>query len=189
MGAICYAGLAGSLLTFFVVFAAAIQIEMHGPSGSATGRVLERERSERTVVSDLNPERVSRRSTVTYPSYTVIGERNDGTTWLVVGEEPYRFAGPVMGDDITVRTSTVTGRVDAGTRSWATRDSSAWIVGPVGLLFVVGLLGIYEAARRRGRFAAGLTSGAGSAPGCPGSRSVQPVRSGCCSATPGISRW
>lgn len=170
-GAILYAGLAGLFLTFFLVFTAATQIEIHGPSEAATGRVLERERGERTVTSDLNPEGVSRRLTVTYPAYTVIGERDDGTSWLVVGEEPYRFAGGIMGEDITVRTSTITGRVvglEAGARSWETSDSSLWMVGPAGLLFVVGLLGIYEAARRRGRFAAGLTRGVWLGAGLPG---------------------
>lgn len=159
-GAIAYAALVGLIGAFVALFTVATLVEAYGPTERDDGRILERHEDEQTVRRPVNPSRPGTTVTTTYPTFTVIGERVDGSSWIVVGEGPYDFAGDHRDDDITVASSTITGRVvalegDDGT--WQMRDAGLWIVGLAGSVFGAALLVVFEAARRRGRVASGLT--------------------------------
>lgn len=161
-GAMVYALLIGLFGAFLVLFTAATLVEGFGSTGRDTGRILERHEGEATVryrISESAPP--NRRFTeVTYPTYSVIGERTDGQAWIAVGEGAYDFAGDHRDDDVAVVSSTLTGRVvalEADGDTWRIRDTGMWILGVGGSILGAGLLVTVEAARRRGRFAVGAT--------------------------------
>ena len=142
------------VLVFFAAFAVFHAVEASGSSDVQAGRVLDRSEGERTVTNCSR--RGSCRST-TYPTYTVIGEREDGTAWLVVGEGPFRAMGGERGE-VEVTTSDLTGRVVAlagADDGWDRPVSGfAWF-GFFALAFCSLLVVAYERARRTGRWAMG----------------------------------
>ncbi len=143
-----------ALIGGFALFHAA---EANSSSDVQTGRVIDRVEGERTVTNCSGTRsRTSCRST-TYPTFTVIGEREDGTAWLVVGEGPYRAMGGERGE-VEVSTSDLTGRVVGlvgADDEWKQPTARYATIGFAVLGFWSLLLLAYEAARRGGRWTMG----------------------------------
>ena len=106
-----YLAVVGFAVSFALVWFVGALVEAHGPSSTSRGRVLSRDVEEYQA-------RVCRsgssRRFCTYEDrerHTVIGERDDGSTWLVTSEGAYDAVR--SGDLVVVSTSTVTDRVVA----------------------------------------------------------------------------
>lgn len=151
---ISYLVFVATISAFIAGFALFHTAEAFSPLDTQTGRLLERDEGERTVT------RCSQRGScgsTTYPTFTVIGEREDGTAWLVVGEGPYRAMGGERGE-ITVETSNLTGRVVglAGEDDeWEQPTSRYAVIAFVGLGLWSLLVLAYERQRRTGRWKMG----------------------------------
>ncbi len=151
-----------------VVFTAFSLIEALGPNDEATGRLLDRVEAERVVTCTRN--RALTCQPGVYPIYTVIGERDDGTTWLVVGEGPFDATRGETGA-VSVTTSTITGRVIGlgGEDDEWTQPSALFAVAAAAALIAWGcLVWAYEARRRDGRWTMGRFAGTDLLAGLPG---------------------
>ncbi len=143
-----------TVLSFVIGLAVIAGIEAYGPSSSEPGRVIERVESEYTQTKCIaGRPGGSRCSTQTLPAYSVTGEREDGTTWIVSGQGPYDAMRGERGE-IRVATSTITGRVVAlrgsGPRDyWGVRGSSMVVFSLGALIGGVGLFALFEWSRRR----------------------------------------
>lgn len=83
--------------------------------------------------------------------FTVIGEREDGTPWAVVGEGAFRSTS--VGATVEVETSSITGRVVGlrGAQDWhVSESSSSLVLASVFLGLVISFVGLGEVNRRRG---------------------------------------
>lgn len=143
-----------AMVGFFALFLVVGIVEAYGPSETDDGAVLERHRDSYTVRRCAGPgtgATAGCRET-TYPTFSVIGERRDGSTWIAVGEGVYEsMAGEGV---VAVETSTITGRVVGldGEDSWHTSESGFVLFAGGGLLVCLALLGGYEWRRRSGRW-------------------------------------
>lgn len=131
-------------------------VETLGPSETADGRVIERIEGERTVTRCYGTPG-NRCSKTTYPTYSVIGERADGTAWIVVGEGAYDAMRGERGV-IRVETSNVTGRVvglagnDSFDNEWSVTGSGVVWFSIGALVIWIPLVVAYEWRRRGGFF-------------------------------------
>lgn len=147
-----------SIVTTFVVgLFAVMMIEVLGPSETAAGRVIERIEGSRDVTRCTGTGSCR---TTTYPTFSVVGERMDGTTWIAVGEGPYDAMRGERGV-IDVETSRVTGRVvglvgnDSFDSEWSV-SGSGFVWFSIGAMAIwMPLLVAYEWRRRTGFFALG----------------------------------
>ena len=107
---LAYLAVVGFAVSFAVIWFVGALVEAHGPSSTSRGRVLSRDVEEYQA-------RVCRSGSSRFCSYedrerhTVIGERDDGSTWLVTSEGAYDAVR--SGDLVVVSTSTLTDRVVA----------------------------------------------------------------------------
>ena len=144
--------------SFLVGMFVVMFIETRGPADTQDGRVIERIEGSRDVTRCYNNS--SRCSTTTYPTFSVVGERKDGTTWIAVGQGAYDAMRGERGV-IQVSTSVITGRVvklvgqDASDNEWSTGSSGiVWF--SIGALVIwLPLLAAYEKRRRDGFFKLG----------------------------------
>ena len=144
-----------TLVTSFLVGLFVVMvIETLGPSDTADGRVVDRIDGERTVTRCYGAGRCTR---TTYPTYSVVGERTDGTTWIVVGEGAYDAMRGEAGV-IEVETSNITGRVvglvgnDSFDNEWSITGSGVVWFSVGALVIWITLLVAYEWRRRTGCF-------------------------------------
>ncbi|MEM8924154.1 MAG: hypothetical protein AAGD35_11695 [Actinomycetota bacterium] len=152
-----------ALLGFFGTIAAGlfivVMIEVHGPSERSGGAVVELVEGEREAcrrVTDTSGRTVGPQRCRIYPTFSVLGVRDDGSNWVVVGEGAYEA---VETGEVDVTSSTVTGRVvrlQQGSDEWTLRSSGLYAFA-IGLLVFVSALGAaYEYVRRtKGRFVEG----------------------------------
>lgn len=150
---IVYLFVVAAVTAFIAGFAIFYAAEASSPTDVASGRVLDRISGDRETCSGQGLRRRCR----TFPIYSVIGERQDGTAWIVVGEGPYDAMGGERGE-ISVTTSGLTGRVVglAGIdETWEQPSSRYATLGFVGLGFWSLLLAAYEYKRRSGGWAMG----------------------------------
>lgn len=140
-----------AISTFVVTFAGVALVEAYGPSDDQAGRVIERNEGSRTVTRCATGTSGGRCRTQTYPVYSVIGEREDGSTWIVVGQGAYdAMRGERNGIEVT--SSAVTGRVvrlDGDDDSWGVRGSGFFWFAMGALIVVGGIVALWEWARRR----------------------------------------
>ncbi len=145
--------------SFLVALFVVMLIETLGPSDTSDGRVIDRIEGSRQVTRCATTT-ATRCYDTTYPTFSVIGERTDGTTWIVVGEGAYDAMRGERGV-IQVSTSPITGLVvqlvgqDARDSEWTTAGSGVvWF--SIGALAIwTPLLVIYENRRRGGFFKLG----------------------------------
>ena len=143
-----------TVLGFFALLLTVGVIEAYGPSETDAGAVLERHEDSYTIRRCSGPgtgTTAGCRET-TYPTFSVIGERQDGSTWIAVGEGVYEaMAGEGV---VEVETSTITGRVVGleGDDSWHISDSGFALFAGGGLVVCLALVGGYEWRRRSGRW-------------------------------------
>lgn len=130
-----------------------VMIEVRGPSEEQAGRIVDLIEGDTERCSGAANSLVDRCET--YPTFTVIGERADGTRWLVVGQGAFDSVQPR--EEVLVTTSTITGRVVGldGEDTWSVRSDALYPFS-IAVLVVASGLGLgYEVARRRGRFVDG----------------------------------
>ncbi len=157
---IAYLFLVAALTSAIVGYVLVHVAEAVAGTETQSGRVLDRIEGEREVTNcSVGRNRVCR--TTVYPTYTVIGERQDGSTWLVVGEGAYDATGGERGA-VEVSTSGLTNRVLG-----LSGEDDEWSL-PVGLTIFVGcvvlggwglLVSAYEWRRRDGRWKMGSFEG------------------------------
>ncbi|MFK8023422.1 MAG: hypothetical protein AB8G26_05600 [Ilumatobacter sp.] len=147
-----YVAIIGLVVSFTLGWFTVSMIESFGPSDSQEGRVLDRFEGETEV-----RQCTSRAScvTTTYPTYTVIGERVDGSTWLAVGEGPYEASRGHDGQLFDVTTSTVTGRVIGIGDEWTSVGGGLMWLSLIAVVLGLGCIVSVELARRRGRLTFG----------------------------------
>ncbi len=148
-----------SVAAFFVGLGVFNLVEAAGGSESADGRVIERISGEKTTKDCTTYSYSSESGCIerTYPTFTLIGERVDGSTWLVVGQGAYDATRGERGT-IVVSTSNVTGRViglESERDQWRS-PSGLYVLGSVGfLIFWAILVSAYESRRRSGAWKMG----------------------------------
>ena len=87
---LAYLAVVGFAVSFAVIWFVGALVEAHGPSSTSRGRVLSRDVEEYQA-------RVCRSGSSRFCSYedrerhTVIGERDDGSTWLVTSEGAFSY--------------------------------------------------------------------------------------------------
>ena len=156
---LAYLFFVSAVSAFLFAFVAFSAIEAASGVEAQEGRVLDRIEGSRTVRTPACTSSWKCRET-NYPTYSVIGERRDGSTWIVVGEGPYRAMAGENGL-VEVSTSSATGRVvglaGAG-GSWRLRSRAYIGGGLVGGAFWALLVLAYEHRRRTGRWKLGRFS-------------------------------
>ncbi|MCB0995908.1 MAG: hypothetical protein KDB21_12500 [Acidimicrobiales bacterium] len=154
---LAYLAVVGFAVSFAVIWFVGALVEAHGPSSTSRGRVLSRDVEEYQA-------RVCRSGSSRFCSYedrerhTVIGERDDGSTWLVTSEGAYDAVR--SGDLVVVSTSTLTDRVvaienlDDGLErdDWRFVGSEQYFVIIGVSVVVLGGAAATEWARRKGKF-------------------------------------
>lgn len=108
---------------FTVAYTAQAVAEVYGPATDQAGRIMDTDRQ----VSVSHGRYGADRTTI---SNTVIGERVDGSVWIIKGEKPFNFAGARYDENLTIRTSSLTGRVVA-----LIADDGAWHARESGLVW------------------------------------------------------
>lgn len=146
--------LAAGVTTFVWGLFAVHAVEAWGPAETEAGRVVDRVEGERqqTVCDFVRNQARRRCATTTHPAYSVIGERDDGSAWVVVGPSVYDATDRARGI-LDVSTSTVTGRVvalDGDRVDWHTRSSGGLLFGIGAVAFWLLMAGLLAVRARRG---------------------------------------
>ncbi len=151
-----YVFVAVASLVFSSLLVSALLVERSGPSQGRQGVVTEASSGTKTVRT-CRPSASSQNhwrrdcSDRTIGAFTVIGEREDGTPWVVVGEDAFRSTS--VGATVEVETSSITGRVVGlrGLQDWHVSESSSSLVLALAFMgFAISFVGLGEVNRRRG---------------------------------------
>lgn len=139
--------MAGFAFSFFSV----AMIEWAGPASSSEGRVIDTVRQSGTTTICAR----ARCSQFSAPGFSVVGERTDGSTWVVVGESAYEAMRSEQGL-IDVQTSSITGRVvglvpERG-NGWSIARGGQTVFAVGALLAAFGFIFLWNWSRRHENF-------------------------------------